>query len=773
MLQNLLKMKKLISILFLLANLYNLALSQEVFRYPVTGTTVKSNCFFNNGCADPNKKHTGLDFMSSNGFDIFAVASGKIEKIIEFGKNCNNQGTGCDDHGLGNTVIISHKRKNGGIIFSQYSHLDAFANGLTVGLVIPKGFYLGKMGASGQYCRTYWCNTNCSSSPGCPNTHLHFELKNSPLVGAPDGSPNYGYTPNAAQNYGYSDPYTFLTQTTNSDYQILPHSTGKTYNQNTKVFDWNDIADVTNFRIQVRKSNANGWTAENGFTSSTGTNSDIIINSTTGSVSQFSSNLTLEYSTTYYWSVRSSNNNNSSYYSPVLSFTTPPPPSCNPPTSISSSNITSNSAKINWALDANNTTNIILEYKVSGAAWPGTVLTLPANYYYNTLNNLKSKTTYVYRLKRNCTGGSSSNYSAEYNFTTATQCSSNTNYTTTSGTITDGSGSYNYENNLNCSWIINPAGVAAINIKFTAFNTESCCDKIYIKNNVGTILYTFSGSSLPSPITVPGNYAKVEFITDVSVVGTGWSLDYSSIMNNGIYKLIHKGTNQCLDVYNNNNQPENVQQCDDNGTTAQQWVITLETGGFFKLKHKGTDLCLDVNDNSNDNGIDVRQWWDNGNDAQRWKIELQADGAYKLTHKGTSPAKCLDALNNGNWCGVDVIQYQDNGNDAQRWYLTYIGQNLQNDNVQSRSTNKTVENNYSWTISPNPANAKLMIKSTAAYEGNLSFSLFDLSGQQIRQWNVLKLNNDHAIIDISEINDGLYILKNHHDNSIQKILISH
>ena len=103
----------------------------------------------------------------------------------------------------------------------------------------------------------------------------------------------------------------------------------------------------------------------------------------------------MEYNTTYYWTVRASNNNNSSFYSPVLSFTTPPQPFCNAPTAISSSNINSNSAKINWALDANNTTNIVVEYKVSGATWPGTVLTLPANYYFTTLSNLQSKNYFV------------------------------------------------------------------------------------------------------------------------------------------------------------------------------------------------------------------------------------------------------------------------------------------------------------------------------------------------------------------------------------------
>ena len=767
-------MNNLKVLLLIFIVIVNQIISQETLQYPVSGNTVKNNCYFNNGCAAPTKKHTGLDVMSSNGFNIYSVASGKIEKIIEYGKNCNSGGTNCDDHGLGNTVIIAHKKKDGGIIYSQYSHLDAFASDLTIGKVIPKGIYLGKMGASGQYCRTYWCNTNCSSSPGCSNTHLHFELKNNPIVGAPDGSPNYGYTPNLAQNYGYSDPYIFLTQTTNSAYQVLPHATGKSFSQNSKLFDWNDIIDVINFRIQVKKANQNGWTAENGFTSSTSTNSEVVINNSTGNLSHFTPSITLEYNTTYYWTVRASNNNNSSFYSPVLSFTTPPQPFCNAPTAISSSNINSNSAKINWALDANNTTNIVVEYKVSGATWPGTVLTLPANYYFTTLSNLQSKTTYVYRLKRVCSGGASSSYSSEYNFTTTSQCSSGPALTATSGTISDGSGNYNYEPNLTCSWIINPSGAAAITINFTQFNTETSYDVVRLKNSAGVTLYTFSGNSIPAPVTIPGNYVKVEFSTDYSVQYSGWSLNYNTILNNGIYKLKHKGTNQCLDVINNSNLPgDNVQQCDDNGTAAQQWVITLEAGGFFKLKHKGTNQCLDVAYNSNDNGANVVQYTDNGNDAQRWKIELQSDGAFKLTHKGTSPAKCLDAVNNGNWCGVDVIQYQDNGNDAQRWYFTYLGQNLKDEEAQTRA-NLVKENDHQrleMKISPNPAHDEISIDLNLEDDIPIDLYLYDFSGKIVKSWNSVYPNNGNINLDIPEIQNGVYLLKTS-NHLCSKVVIS-
>ena len=46
-----------------------------------------------------------------------------------------------------------------------------------------------------------------------------------------------------------------------------------------------------------------------------------------------------------------------------------------------------------------------------------------------------------------------------------------------SGTFSDGSG--NYGNNENCWWLIEAPG-AEISVSFSSFNTESCCDRVYI-----------------------------------------------------------------------------------------------------------------------------------------------------------------------------------------------------------------------------------------------------------------------------------------------------
>lgn len=144
-----------------------------------------------------------------------------------------------------------------------------------------------------------------------------------------------------------------------------------------------------------------------------------------------------------------------------------------------------------------------------------------------------------------------------------------------------------------------------------------------------------------------------------------------NIVSGGIYKLTHKGTNQCLDVVNNGSQSgANVQQSTDNGNDAQRWIITLEADGFYRLTHKGTNQCLDVSQNSNAQGANVQQWLEGNTDAQRWKMELMSDGYFKITHKGTN--QCLDVDNNSSASGANVQQWSDLGTDAQRWKLDLI-----------------------------------------------------------------------------------------------------
>ncbi len=143
-----------------------------------------------------------------------------------------------------------------------------------------------------------------------------------------------------------------------------------------------------------------------------------------------------------------------------------------------------------------------------------------------------------------------------------------------------------------------------------------------------------------------------------------------NIISGATYKLIHKGTNQALNVANNSTAPgANVDQYNDNGNDAQRWIVTREEDGHYKFRHKNTNQCLDVSGNSSAPSTNVIQYTDNGNDAQRWWMEAMSGGYHKLKHKNTD--QCLDAANNS--AGpANVIQYTDNGNNAQRWKLQLI-----------------------------------------------------------------------------------------------------
>ncbi|UII19764.1 CUB domain-containing protein [Fulvivirga ligni] len=112
-------------------------------------------------------------------------------------------------------------------------------------------------------------------------------------------------------------------------------------------------------------------------------------------------------------------------------------------------------------------------------------------------------------------------------------CGGTTTLTERTGTITDGSGDASYSNNLNCRWLIMPEGAEQIVIDFTEFNTESNFDRIEIYEGPNAVseafTFAWSGGSLPGTVVVNGGAALIKFTTDESIVGDGWSLDYSTV----------------------------------------------------------------------------------------------------------------------------------------------------------------------------------------------------------------------------------------------------
>ncbi|QNP51419.1 RICIN domain-containing protein [Hymenobacter qilianensis] len=268
--------------------------------------------------------------------------------------------------------------------------------------------------------------------------------------------------------------------------------------------------------------------------------------------------------------------------------------------------------------------------------------------------------------------------------------------------LPDAADAHNYSLNTELPFLITRDTEKA---EFTMWETK-------LRNN-GVVVGPTSGSPTPAPAPSPAP-------APAPTPTPGGS---SAIVSGGTYKLVGKGSNKVLDVDNNSDRAgAKVQIWDDNGSTAQRFVISLQSDGTYKLTHKGTGQVLDVDNNSDQNGAKIQQWDDNGSSAQRWIITSNGDGSFKLMHKGTN--KVLDVDNNNSHNGAKVQQWDDNGTTAQRWVLVRDGSGISSNatlsavstsNVTAASSAATAKTTNDLAIYPNPAADYVMLPAGTDY----------------------------------------------------------
>lgn len=130
-------------------------------------------------------------------------------------------------------------------------------------------------------------------------------------------------------------------------------------------------------------------------------------------------------------------------------------------------------------------------------------------------------------------------FNANYTSTGSSFCSGTTNLNTSDfGTISDGSGTNNYCNNSNCSWLIQPPNATGITLYFTEFDLEqassdgnSIYDVVEVYDGTSAnapLIGKFTGSSIPSSVSSSGGSMFIKFTTDFSDTFQGWSAYYTS-----------------------------------------------------------------------------------------------------------------------------------------------------------------------------------------------------------------------------------------------------
>ena len=113
-------------------------------------------------------------------------------------------------------------------------------------------------------------------------------------------------------------------------------------------------------------------------------------------------------------------------------------------------------------------------------------------------------------------------------------CNGLTNLTAPSGTFSDGSGPYNYRIGTTCTWDINVENATGITVGFTYFDVEEDWDfvNIYRHNGTNYVLFaSLTGHTIPGDVFVPGNMARVQFVSDELFTYGGFDAYYEASFN--------------------------------------------------------------------------------------------------------------------------------------------------------------------------------------------------------------------------------------------------
>src|SRR5258705_1673733 len=259
---------------------------------------------------------------------------------------------------------------------------------------------------------------------------------------------------------------------------------------NSATFNWAAVSGAISYNVEYRVVGNPSW-------------------STTTSVTNSVNVSSLTPSSNYEWHVQANcGSANLSAFSAISNFTTSSPP-CGTPAGLSTTNITTTSATLNWVA-VNGAIGYNIEYRIVGnPTWSATTSAT------NSVNvlSLTPSSNYEWHVQANCGSSNLSAFSALSNFTTLTPpCGtpaglSTTNITTTSATLhwvaVNGAIGYNIEYKIvgNPTWSAATSATNSVNILSL---TPSSNYEWHVQANCGSSnLSAFSALSNFTTLTPP------------------------------------------------------------------------------------------------------------------------------------------------------------------------------------------------------------------------------------------------------------------------------
>lgn len=320
----------------------------------------------------------------------------------------------------------------------------------------------------------------------------------------------------------------------------------------------------------------------------------------------------------------------------------------------------------------------------------------------------------------------SQGFSASFTSTGSSFCTGTTILNTADyGIVSDGSGTSNYCNNSNCSWLIQPPNATSITLNFTAFDLEqastdgnSIYDAVEVYDGTSTsatLIGKFTGSTIPQAITSSGGSMFIKFTSDISNTFQGWTAYYTSTQNSYCNSSTSTLTAQSgtfsdgsgIDKYANNSE------C--------SWLIQPPSATSITLSFSAFDTEL------NYDGVIV---YDGTNSS--------APVLGQFT--GTTIPSSVTSTGGSMY----VVFLSDEILRANGWNANYTSSVLGIDNFDL--------NNF--IVYPNPTSSKVFITSK---EYVSSYEIYNTLGQKVKEGSFNAVLEQEEL-DLTALQNGLYIL---------------
>ena len=319
-----------------------------------------------------------------------------------------------------------------------------------------------------------------------------------------------------------------------------------------------------------------------------------------------------------------------------------------------------------------------------------------------------------------------------------TYCTSSKTISAVAGTLSDGSGIYDYQNNQNCTFVIAPPDAMRFRFKVLEMSTEEGQDSVSFwlgHPSKGQLVKTLSGNDCAGQqVEVIGDTAYVTFKTNSSVTSDGWRISF--------------------------NVDREVIMCVNNKLMLNE-TDTISDGSGDR-KYASNTMCSWLIYPRKGNGIKV----------EFLKMDISPEDFVAIYDVHASPSVLLDLYTGTTlpqtkvyaYKRVKVIFCSDNYMEGDGFRLVYTAV----DDVKIEdSKNLTSQIN----LYPNPAENQVAVILPEQWAGACELALYDMTGKLLK--SAVSEAGAEIQFNVAEIPAGFYILKVVHEGTVvsKKLII--